>query len=167
MALEFEDALRLQIATLEERRAKLMTETTRLDGQLAGLCHALALFLGELPDSKSDARQSRVPDPTKSESWAFVLTVLEKAAPSGISADEIQEQAERAGHMIARNTLSANLSNASKERIIERVSRGRYRKRASANGCDPADIESEPAPHQSEPLGLRTKAGELGQRALN
>ena len=118
------------------------SEAMRIDGHLAGLHQALAMFLGESPAVKSTARQSRVPDPTKSESWAFVLRALEKAAPSGISADEIHEQAALSGHVMARNTLSANLSNAFKEGVVQRVSRGRYRKHANANGHQPTEIDS-------------------------
>jgi hypothetical protein len=167
MASEFEDALKSQISALEERRAKLASEAARIDGQLAGLRQALALFLGERPVIKSAARQSRVPDPAKSESWAFALSLMEKAGASGISTDEIREQSERAGYVVARSTLSANLSNASLERIIQRVSRGRYRKYANVNGHAPAAIDTETAAAQREPLESQDAARESEPESMN
>jgi hypothetical protein len=135
MASEFETMLKAQIADVEDRRAKINSELARLDGHLSGLRQALALYLGEraAPVSRlygpPAIRESRAPDPAKSEAWAFVLRLLEGAPAQGFHVDEIDKMSADAGYSVARNTMRANLSNAARDGAIERVRVGYYRRR--------------------------------------
>jgi hypothetical protein len=135
MTSDFEKTIRAQIDQVEVQRARLQSDLARVDGQLVGLRQALSLFLGDVPMSNAQSRErpsgqrgSRVPDPAKNPSWAFVLATLEGAPPSGMSVDEIEQRGEHAGFPINHNTLLANLSNGTKEGIVQRVSVGRYRR---------------------------------------
>lgn len=135
MNANFESELRSQIAELEGRRVKLNAELAHIDGHLSGLRQALSLFRGEQHSAyKSGAeteirtRGSRVPNPRKSEAWAFALTEMENAPPEGVGVRELDVSLRNAGYALSRNTLRANLSNAATEGVIERVGYGRYRK---------------------------------------
>jgi hypothetical protein len=138
MPADFESALRFEIASLEERRTKLTSELARIDGQLNGLQRALGLYLGEtsVPHFAlmRASREAKAPDPAKSESWAFILRLLEDAPESGFSVDEIAEHCAESGYSVARNTLLANLSNAYRDGTIQRVRTGHYRKRTNGSG---------------------------------
>jgi hypothetical protein len=155
MASEFEAGIRRQIAEVEERRYQLSSELARIDGRLAGLREALALYLGDAHSgirergysAREGSKGTRSPDPAKSKGWAFVLSLLEKAPPSGFSVDEIGEQVAQAGHRMARNSLLANLSGAYKEGIIDRVRVGYYRRQRGEGAQQPQrDTEQKEAP---------------------
>jgi hypothetical protein len=136
MHTDFRDALQAQIAELEDQQTKLKAELARVEGHLGGLRQAMALYLGEPHSARgisrrppSGARGSRVPDPHKSEAWAFALEKMEAAPFDGIHIDELSAEIASAGHEMSRNTLRANLSNAAREGVIDRVAYGRYRRR--------------------------------------
>jgi hypothetical protein len=133
MATDFETRLNREMAEVEDRRAKLYGELARLEGHLTGLQRALVFYKQDATAPVSggryaEGRGSRLPDPARSPAWAFVLMDLESAPSGGFSVDDIEARAANAGHSIARNTLLANLSVASKEGIVERVRVGHYRR---------------------------------------
>ena len=138
MRSDFESALKHEIFSLEERRAKLTSELARIDGHLIGLQRALSLYLGETPAPRrglaSASKETKAPDPAKSESWAFVLRHLEDAPDAGFSVDEIAAHCAQSGYSVARNTLLANLSNAYRDGTIQRVRTGYYKKRTNGSG---------------------------------
>jgi hypothetical protein len=136
MPADFKSTLRLEIASLEERRAKLTSELARIDGHLSGLQRALVLYLGDAPAPRRPlmSKETKAPDPAKSASWAFVLRHLEDAPDTGFSIDEIVAHCAQNGYSVARNTLLANLSNAYRDGTIQRVRTGHYKKRANGSG---------------------------------
>lgn len=165
MADGFEAMLAKQISEMEERRAKLHAELSRIDGNIQGLKQALRLFqtrtqprlamaasagevhassLGELGELMAEQEMARrPPDPAKSPSWAFVLSELTSAPEAGLSVDELEDRLKGAGHTMAKNTLLANLSVASRTGIVERVKVGHYRRSPLAALADilgPADM---------------------------
>jgi hypothetical protein len=168
MPADFANSLRLEIANLEERRAKLTSELARIDGQLSGLQRALSLYLGDMPAPRfaqiRASRETKAPDPAKSESWAFVLRLLEDAPESGLSVDEIAAHCVENGYNVARNTLLANLSNASQDGTIERVRTGYYKRRAHGHEARTESEDAEPresndgGPQQSFGYGERAKS---------
>jgi hypothetical protein len=159
MSADFESALRVEIASLEERRTKLTSELARIDGQLSGLQRALSLYRGETSGPPfalmRASRETKAPDPAKSESWAYVLRLLEDAPDSGLSVDEIADQCATSGYSVARNTLLANLSNASRDGTIQRVRTGYYKKRANGSGI-PTERED---PELNEPSDEEPRTG--------
>jgi hypothetical protein len=151
MHADFESALQAQIIEWEERQSKLRAEIERIEAYLGGLRQALSLYRGEPTlahrpvrgSSSPGGRGSRVPDPSKSEAWAFALSKLEGAPESGIDIDDLAAAIAGAGYEMSRNTLRANLSNAAKEGIIERVRYGRYRRELPGIGAEPPISDDE------------------------
>ena len=167
----FEKALRAQIDQLEAQRSRLQSDLNRIDGQLLGMRQALTLYLGDAAAQSSEATEGhqpskripRVLDPEKNPGWALVLQTCEQAPASGVEVDELEQRAEQAGYKFHRGTLLANLSNAARAGVIQRVSTGRYRReRADEQQKDPDDSDSE-APNDTSvphrPLGASNGAG--------
>lgn len=131
-----------QVRKLEAEEGRLLAQVKELRARLRGMREALALIRGETLDhsrSGSSKSGSRVPDPSRSPSWAFVFDLLMEAPEDGYHIDYLIETAKQFGHDIQRPTLRSNLSHAAREGIITRVSYGYYR---AVRNEEPPDVNA-------------------------
>ncbi|MCH9000375.1 MAG: hypothetical protein IID48_19220 [Proteobacteria bacterium] len=166
MAKTISDQLQEQVDVLEAKRVKQIADLARLEGRISGLHDAIQLVLQPVgsvqPPSKPT--ESRVPDPSRSRGWAYVLRTLEQAPEAGLSVGDLLEGAKSKRIKLQRNTLRSWLSHAFREKQLERVSMGFYRLPASkspsaGNGHD--DKHEAEAPGDSESPGASIESGSL------
>lgn len=171
MANAISDQLREQANALEIKRVKLQADLARLEGHIKGLHDAIQLLAQPVdsvqPPSKLMA--SRLPNPSRSRGWAYVLRALKQAPEAGLSVGDLLEGAKSKRIKLQRNTLRSWLSHAFREKQLERVSTGFYRHPSSesandknapdGNGRD-GEYEGE-APGGDQPPGASIESGNL------
>ena len=108
------DELKQQYAELEGARKGLLRVVAKSETRSSGDSH------------KASRSGSRVPDPDRSEWWAWTLEYLRTAPIGGVTIEAVWQGANRAGHDVQRSTVKSTLSHAHREDKVRRVKSGRY-----------------------------------------
>lgn len=171
MAKAITDQLQEQANALEIKRVKLQADLARLEGHIKGLHDAIQLLAQpvRLVQPPSKVAESRLPDPSRSRGWAYVLRTLEQAPEAGLSVGDLLEGAKSKRIKLQRNTLRSWLSHAFREKQLERVSTGFYRLLSSESANDKTlpdgngrdDEYEDEAPSGDQPPGASIESGSL------
>ena len=102
-------------------RDRLKAQIEALTNELKGLDRAIAVMNGD------DGKEATVPAPRNRARNVkeTVLTLVQKAGPTGINVNGVMDAAKEIGHHLERGTVSSLLSRMKRENVLE-MSDGKY-----------------------------------------